>query len=392
MNLTIERAPALSALSRAVGVVERAQTIPILGNVALVADGAALTLRATNLEMEVVERLDATVQNPGDITVPADKLHAIVQNADAGSQVALALDDGDPRVKVRSGRSNFKLPCLPADLFPEFRKDGLDEGFSMPAKTLADMISRVAWSIEAGDKTSIKGTVFLGTQTVGEEPDQRRELHALGACGTGFSLRRIPAPEGADISAILPARLAAHLVRWLSDIEGDVRISCAYGQGADKPATLMQVRHGDCVTTAKLFDADRYFNYVPNIKEAHVQSAKVARDELSTAIRRVLVMGEGRTGSLHLAFSEGQLAVRAAGGLLDSGEGVDEIGAEYTGPPARLMLKAAALKDALGAMTGDIVEFAFAPASVEGDYLTGLVVLRAPCDEGLVVNMMQMRA
>jgi len=54
MKVTIERAALLKAMSRAQGVVERKNTIPILANVLIEADGERLSLRATDLDIEVV--------------------------------------------------------------------------------------------------------------------------------------------------------------------------------------------------------------------------------------------------------------------------------------------------------------------------------------------------
>ena len=386
MNLLIERGPAAAAMSRAIGIVEKRQIIPILGNVALFADGATLTVRATDLEGEVLETIPAVVDGAGSITVPADKLHAIFSNADGGSQIKIAIEEGDPRAKVRFGRSNYSLPTLPAHNFPQFPHDGLDEGFDLPAATLAEMISRVAWSTEAGDKLSIKGVVFLGTQEI---EGVGRQLHAMGACNAGLSLVRMEAPEAARLSVLMPPKVSSHIRSWLNGAEGTARVRCAYGQGEDRPATLIQVQHGGATYTSKLFDAPGYFDYVARLVEGHDHSARVARDELERAIRRVLVMADGKTSTLNLTFNDGSLSIRARGDA--SGEGIEEIGAEFEGPESVMMFTGSHLLNALGAMRGDIVELCFAPKAT-AEYITGLVVLRAPCDSGLLINAMQPKA
>lgn len=374
MNLIIERANALSALSRVVGVVERKQTIPILGNVAITAEGEGLTFRATDLEMEVIETVQAVVGEGGAITVPADKLHNIVNFADAGAQISLAMEDGDPRAKVKSGRSRFSLPTLDAAGFPKFRSDGLDEGFDVPAADLANLISRVIWSIDSSDRITVKGVVRLAVY--------EGELHAVGASSSGVALRRQPAPAGAVIGASLPAKVANHLIRWLSEAEGLAHVATSEG--------LIQVKHGTSTYTAKLFDAPKYFAYEKNIFEDHDQFAKVAQDALNLALKRVMIMADGKTGTLKLTFSEGQLAVRARND--QSGDSLEEIGADYDGPEASVLIKGARLGAALDALKGDIVEFGFCPEINPLVYKTGLLIIRAPCDPGLVCNIMQMKA
>jgi DNA polymerase-3 subunit beta len=55
MKLTIERAALLKALGHVQSVVERRNTIPILSNILLSADGSTLSFSATDLDMEIID-------------------------------------------------------------------------------------------------------------------------------------------------------------------------------------------------------------------------------------------------------------------------------------------------------------------------------------------------
>ena len=59
MKVTVERAQLLKSLGHVHRVVERRNTIPILGNVLVRAESARLSLKATDLDLEVVETLPA---------------------------------------------------------------------------------------------------------------------------------------------------------------------------------------------------------------------------------------------------------------------------------------------------------------------------------------------
>ena len=59
MKVTVERAQLLKSLSHVHRVVERRNTIPILGNVLIRADKSRLSLKATDLDLEVTETLAA---------------------------------------------------------------------------------------------------------------------------------------------------------------------------------------------------------------------------------------------------------------------------------------------------------------------------------------------
>ena len=55
MKVTVERAQLLKSLGHVHRVVERRNTIPILGNVLIRAENAKLSLKATDLDLEVTE-------------------------------------------------------------------------------------------------------------------------------------------------------------------------------------------------------------------------------------------------------------------------------------------------------------------------------------------------
>lgn len=374
MNLTLERAPALSALARVVGVVERRHTIPILSNVALRAEGGALHLRATDLDMEAIEAIPADVETDGEITIPADKLHDIVRNAEAGAQIALSMDATDPRVKVKSGRSRFQVPAMPSTAFPTFPTDGFDAGFTMPAKVLADMLSRVLPGVAPITTNSALACVFLGT--VGDE------IHAVGCSSQGLVFRREPRPEGAEIAAILPTKFVGQAVRRLAEADGEVRVR--------QTGTMIRIEQESSVLTSKLFDAPKYAPYLEVLLDTHEAFARTDQEGLAAAARRVLVMMDAKSNAIRLAFTSGGVSVLARND--QAGEGADELFAEYEGPDHSFLLNASRLMETLSALQGETVEIGFSLTGDPKHQDTFKTIIRAPSDPSFVAMLMQPRA
>ena len=78
MKATIERATLLRSLGHVQSVVERRNTIPILSNVLVEAsEGGGLRLMATDLDLQIVETVEANVTQPGATTVSAHTLFDI---------------------------------------------------------------------------------------------------------------------------------------------------------------------------------------------------------------------------------------------------------------------------------------------------------------------------
>ena len=118
MKVTVERSTLLKSLGHVHRVVERRNTIPILSNLLLSATDGGLRLKATDLDIEVVETIPADVTEPGATTVPAHTLYDIVRKLSDGAQVSLETT-GDTGLVLRSGRSRFQLQTLPESDFPD---------------------------------------------------------------------------------------------------------------------------------------------------------------------------------------------------------------------------------------------------------------------------------
>ena len=102
MKLTIERAALLKALGHVQSVVERRTTIPILSNVLLHAEAGRLALSATDMDVEIVERVPARVERDGRTTAPAHTLYDIVRKLREGAQVEFEAQGGRNEMTLRT--------------------------------------------------------------------------------------------------------------------------------------------------------------------------------------------------------------------------------------------------------------------------------------------------
>ena len=140
MKLTIERAALLKALGHVQSVVERRNTIPILSNVLLRADGeagsGALALSATDMDLEIIERVAAQIERSGRTTAPAHTLYDIVRKLPEGAQIEIEVSDGRSSMVLRCGRSTFTLACLPPEDYPIMASGELGHCFTVTAAKL----------------------------------------------------------------------------------------------------------------------------------------------------------------------------------------------------------------------------------------------------------------
>lgn len=107
MKLVIERAVLLKALSPIQSVVERRGTIPILANVRLDADKGALHLTATDMDIAIVEKVAAEVQEKGATTVPAHMFYEIIRKLPDGASVQITQGDKG-KMTIAAGQSSAR--------------------------------------------------------------------------------------------------------------------------------------------------------------------------------------------------------------------------------------------------------------------------------------------
>ncbi len=93
MRVTLERSNLLKSLNHVHRVVERRNTIPILSNVLLKADGGSLEMKAADLDLEITDATPDSVEQAGATTVPAHLLYDIVRKLPDGAEVMLKMDE-----------------------------------------------------------------------------------------------------------------------------------------------------------------------------------------------------------------------------------------------------------------------------------------------------------
>ena len=107
MKISVDRGILLKALNHVQSVVERRNTIPILSNVKIAANKKNISLIATDLDLEIIEFIDANVSVSGSTTVSAHTLYDIVRKIPEESLIEIELNSND-QMKIKSGQSlNF---------------------------------------------------------------------------------------------------------------------------------------------------------------------------------------------------------------------------------------------------------------------------------------------
>jgi DNA polymerase-3 subunit beta len=161
MKISIERVALLKAVGQAQSVVERRNTIPILANVLIEAEGDTVTFRATDLDIEVVDKVEAQVHRAGASTVNAVTLHEIVRKLPDGALVNLSDDGASGRLSVEAGRSHFQLATLPKEDFPVMASAEYASNFTANAAVLRRLFDKSKFAISTEETRYYLNGVYM---------------------------------------------------------------------------------------------------------------------------------------------------------------------------------------------------------------------------------------
>ncbi|MEJ2285496.1 MAG: DNA polymerase III subunit beta, partial [Desulfobacterales bacterium] len=223
MKISIERAVLLKAVSQAQSVVERRNTIPILANVLIEAEGNDASFRATDLDIEVVDKVPAMVERAGATTVSAVMLHEIVRKLPDGALVSLTADEAAGRLTVDAGRSTFSLATLPKEDFPVMASSEYTANFSASAPVLRRLFDKTKFAISTEETRYYLNGVYMHMA----EAEGGRVLRCVAT--DGHRLARVDAdlPSGAEDlpGVIVPRKTVGELRKLLDDDEAQIAVS-----------------------------------------------------------------------------------------------------------------------------------------------------------------------
>src|SRR5258705_9731210 len=148
MELVVKKNDLLRELQLFQGIVERKNTIPILANVLMDAKGSELRLLATDLEVGLRSRCDATVAKSGALTLPAKKLYEIIK---ALPETDVRIEEDKGGVKVAAERFDSRMATLPREDFPTLPNPAGAGATPLPREALRQMISKTQFAITGED-------------------------------------------------------------------------------------------------------------------------------------------------------------------------------------------------------------------------------------------------
>jgi DNA polymerase III subunit beta len=365
MKATIERATLLKSLSHVQSVVERRNTIPILSNVLIEASAdGTIRLLATDLDLQVVDSVQAQVEQAGATTISAHTLFDIARKLPEGSQVSLQAAEG--KMLIQAGRAKFNLSTLPRDDFPLIAEGELPTKFELPAETLKQIIDKTRFAISTEETRYYLNGIFFHVSD-----DPQPVLKAAATDGHRLARYTIARPDGAEgmPDIIVPRKCIAELRKLLDEVDGSVAISLS--------GSKIRFEVGNAILTSKLIEGT-FPDYSRVIPTANDKLLKIDPRSFEQGVDRVATIATEKTRAVKMALDTDKITLSVTSP--ENGTAAEEVPGDYRADGFEIGFNARYLLDILQQVDGDTVELHLADAAAptlirENDKSPALYVL-----------------
>jgi DNA polymerase-3 subunit beta len=346
MEFAIERSQFLNGLGMVQGIVERRNTVPILGHVLLEVEDTQLKLSATDLEVGLRTELSCEASSNGTLTLSARKLFEVVREAEADRVTLKSLEND--WVELKCGRARFKMMGLDPRSFPAMpaqngkAEDSKTKGsLEAPTEVLNAMIDRTIFAVSPDEARYNLSGVYLESPEAGRVRMVATDGHRLS-----FIEREV---ENFTMTGgvIIPRKGLAELRKLLDQPTNTPGIELSIS------GQLASLRRGKTEVSMRLVEGEfpDYRGVIP--KESRYQ-IPIARDLLLSAIKRAAIFSNERYHGVKLAFANDTLTVSSTSP--EMGEANETLDVAFSGEEFSVGFNAAYLQQVLGVIgEGDAI-------------------------------------
>jgi DNA polymerase-3 subunit beta len=367
MEFVVRKNDLLRELQLFQGIVERKNTIPILANVLMEAKGDAVTFLATDLEVGLRSRCEATITKGGSVTLPAKKFYEIVKSLPE-TDIRIAEDKNG--VKIAADRFESRMQTLPREDFPTLpESSGASTTTTLPRSALKEMVAKTQFAITGEDtRYFLNGALFV------LRPDS---MSLVATDGHRLALVTAKRDGGAkkdaeEVKPILPKKTLGELGRLFMEEDGDVEF--------ERGENHLFFKVGGRLLISRMIDGQfpAYERVIPKGNDKHIE---FERDRLTNAVKRVALLSNERSRAVKFQIDKNKVDVTSSSPEL--GEARETLPVDYTGQPMQICFNAQYVLDFLSAITTDTValelkdevsQAVMAPVGAEGYEYTYVIM------------------
>ncbi len=320
-------------------VVSNRSTISILSNVMMEVKEGKLIIRATDTKTAFESILPVNVESEGITTVNSEKFLGSLKNLPDGDVLFNMTDDSRFHIRPEKKSINYQLKTMKSENYPwvQWETEGL--AFSIGQKEILEMINQTIFSVSDDDAR------YFMTGVLFEYKEGTFRLVATD--GRRLSIAKIDMDISRDFTAIIPTK-PLNLIRKLASGQGVLNI------GIGEKSLVFSFDNQKIYSN---FIDGQFPNYLRVIPESQAYTAKIKKEDLMDAIRRVSLMADQKAQRVFLTLADNNALI--ASDESELGLAREEIPVEYEGPQTVIALNYHYIQDPVRVCTENTIIMQF---------------------------------
>jgi DNA polymerase-3 subunit beta len=310
MKFSVAKEIVLDELQLLQGIVEKRNTMPILANILVLAAAGRVEMTGTDLEVGLKTNFEADVEQPGAVTVSGKKIFEIVKSLPEEKTIVFEEND-DLMMEISSGRSQFKVLCLPKEDFPQVPEGKFEKRISLPGDVFREMIDRVYFAIAQEQRYYLNGALLILKNST-------MELVSTDGHRLAYTSAFV---EGLDIGEekrVIVAKKSLGELRKMSDERVEF----------DADENNLFFKAGKRILISRIIES-KFPNFEAVIPQDNPHVLQVSKDVFTQAIRRVSLLSTERSRGIKFSIGKGNLKLFSSNPEI--GEARDDLEVEYKG-------------------------------------------------------------
>ena len=341
MKFTIQRDQLLNALQKIASVIEKKHTMEILGNVLFEVKDQQIILSGTDLEVGIQMTLDAQIDQPGKLTLSTK--HILDITRELPNQPMVFNLKPNHWVEIHCAKARFNVVSLSADGYPSLPLFAEKNYIYANSERLLEMIDKTEFAVSTDATRYHLNGVYLESNPNGMIRMTATDGHRLSYIDHEVFTKPLELKRG----VVIPKKGLTELHKML---QGTKNLGISFEKG------YLYAKSENAYLFIRLIEAD-YPDYRQVIPQNLDKMAKLKREDLLGALKRVSLMAHEKSKGVKLNIQDGLLTIASSNP--DMGEARDEINVEYSGEPAEIGFNAKYILDCLEVMKDSDIEFNF---------------------------------
>ncbi len=334
MKFSISKDNILDELQLLQGIVEKRNTMPILANVLVQVSPKEVVLTGTDLEVGLITRFPAVIEEPGILTVSGKKLFEIVKSLPEGKDVAFK-EKKDQLMEITSGESEFKVLCQPKDDFPPVPEPKFEKDIVLPFDKLKQMVDLVYYAIAQEQRYYLNGALMIL---------KGKSLELVSTDGHRLSYTQTNLDK-VKLDKEIRVIVAKKTLNELKKAEDE-----SVFFDADENNLFFKVKNR--ILISRIIES-KFPNFDSVIPKDNPHVIVAPRAELADAIRRVALLSTERSRGIKLMIKKKRIELFSSNPEI--GEAHDKLDVDYSGADLDIGFNAQYLLDFLTAITSEKV-------------------------------------